>query len=174
MKKRKHHSASVRRARAVVLSLLLILSCTVGGTAAFLVHQSETIANTFTLSEVPISVNETGVVTNNGTASAYIRAAVVVNWVDAEGRIYSEMPEESAYTIALGDGWIKHTDGYYYYTLAVEPGQSTTPINVYSTSVLPPEEGLSLQASIGAQSIQAEGVDENGASPRVLAWGYGS
>ena len=63
----------------------------------------DAVTNSFTPSEVTcqvveefengVSTEKTGVVIENtGDASAYIRAAIVVNWVDEKGGIAAEAP----------------------------------------------------------------------------------
>ena len=86
------------KALALMVSLLLLLCVTVSGTASFLLDNAGSIENIFKSSRVTTSVTETltnGVksnvkITNTGDTDAYIRAAVVATWRDAEGNLYGK------------------------------------------------------------------------------------
>ena len=71
----------------VLLTAIAVLLCaTVGGTVAYLVTSTRSITNTFTPSNVTISIEESMSgnvkndvkIKNTGNTAAYIRAAVVV------------------------------------------------------------------------------------------------
>ena len=118
------------KSKAMLVSLLLIIGITVGGTLAYIVADSGPVKNTFTPSEVTTTVDEdvsNGVKTsvrikNTGDTTAYIRAAVVITWQDENGNVLGELPaEETDYTITynLDSGWKKGADGFYYWTAPV-------------------------------------------------------
>lgn len=61
------------------------------------------------------------VMTNTGNCDAYFRAIIIANWCDADGDIVAPWTG----SITTGSGWVYNTkDGYYYYTSAVEPGDT--------------------------------------------------
>ena len=132
----------------VLLVSLLALCLTVGGTLAYLTTQTGPLTNTFTPSEVKTKVVENFEektiksdvsIQNIGDITAYIRAAVVVTWQDAQGNIYGKAPvadvmengeliQENDYAISWwGDeaAWALGRDGFYYYKEPVAPGEST-------------------------------------------------
>ena len=117
-----------RRAGTLLLSLLLLVTMTIGGTVAYLVAKSGPAENTFTPSRVSCEVTEEFDgetksevnVKNTGDTDAYIRVRLVSYRVnDAKEHIggTAEIPE-----FTPGYGWVEH-GGYYYYTLPVAPGE---------------------------------------------------
>ena len=100
--KRRYHGSRVSKTNrpkhfAGLLALVLILVCTVGGTVAYLVAQTDPVVNTFTPGKVSCQVEEEfkdndtvktkAVVKNTGNVPAYIRVAVVANTIDAQRNI---------------------------------------------------------------------------------------
>ena len=117
-----------RRAGTLLLSLLLLVTMTIGGTVAYLVAKSGPAENTFTPSRVSCEVTEEFDgetksevnVKNTGDTDAYIRVRLVSYRVnDAKEHIggTAEIPE-----FTPGYGWVEH-GGYYYYTQPVAPGE---------------------------------------------------
>ena len=128
----------------VVTALALLLFVTVGSTLAYIFTKTEPVENKFDPSKVSCAVVENGnlsentanvvqtgksktnvQIKNTGDTDAYIRAAVVVNWMSADGtRVWATKPVEGTeYTIsyATNTGWVKGSDGYWYYTKSVPP-----------------------------------------------------
>ena len=67
------------------------------------------------------------VIKNTGNVDAYLRVAIVANWVDANGNIVAPWTNDIS---TLGSNWSKNTtDGFYYYSGIVhpelQPGQDT-------------------------------------------------
>ena len=172
-----------KKTMTLLASLVLVLGIVVAGTVAFLVTNTNPVVNTFTPSRVPNKVVETFdgnvksdvKIKNEGDISAYIRVAVIANWVK-DGEIYGEQPVLGRdYTISpetVGNGWVKSGD-YYYYTQSVPKGETT---DVLFDSIAPEEgkapAGYSLSIEILSQSIQAKGKDSaTGKTPVMIAWG---
>ena len=149
----------------------LLLTVAVGSTLAYLLDTTPTVTNTFTPAKVTCEVNEpdwddfektkTNVsITNTGTVYAYIRVAVVGNW-------YKNGNIVAPHTVDLGtpSGWTKGSDGYYYHTAPVAPGENTSTLIGSYTPTRP--EGVPTDAhfemNIICQAIQAEGMDANSA-----------
>ena len=95
-------------------------------------------------------------VSEGSNIPAYIRAAIVVNWQDAEGTLWAVPPKEGTdYAIStncqlLGD--------YYYYKGECAPGDSF-PIQVTQAGTAKPPAGYSLHVTILAEGIQCMPAD---------------
>lgn len=168
--------------KALLVSLLLVIGVTIGGTLAYIVAGSGPAENTFTPSKVTTFVEETVnsgekadvMIKNTGDTTAYIRAAVVVTWQDEVGNVYGQKPGEGDYTITWGkNGWVKNeSDGFYYYLSSVKPGDSTENLIAMCAPVDgKAPAGYSLAVEIICSGIQAEGQDSMGNKPIELAWG---
>jgi len=177
----------------LMASVVMILAVAIGGTVAYIATSAGPVENTFTLGQVPITVVEdfTGnekndvKIKNMGDVDAYIRATVVVNWVDSQGNIYGEKPDECtcidkntcaenhdydiSWTMA---NWQKIGD-YYYYKGKVSPDGETGILftNCKVKEGVTPPAGYTLSVEILAQSIQADGKNAEGKTPVELAWG---
>lgn len=177
MYQRKHHKRSHRRSgksAALLVSLLLLLTVTVGGTIAFLMDSDGPLHNLFNPSKVTTYVDETVSgntksnvsIKNTGDTTAWIRAAIVVTWQDAEGNVYGQLPVEGTdYSMKLNvvdkDGWLKGDDGFYYWYLPVKSQKEDA--NDCNTGVLIDEctykenapEGYALTVEIIGSGIQS-------------------
>ena len=171
----------------VVTALALLLFVTVGSTLAYIFTKTEPVENTFNPSKVACAVVEnnnpdenradivpnvsikTNVqIKNTGDTDAYIRVAVVVNWMSADGtRVWATKPVEGTeYTIsyATNTGWVKGSDGYWYYTKSVPPtgGSNLTGILIeMATQKIDGPKGTDgtqyhLSSEIVASAIQAK------------------
>ena len=121
------HMKKSKKPAALLASLALVLGIMVAGTIAFLVTNTGPVVNTFTPTNVPPEIHEefdgttksNVTIENQGNTDAYIRAAVMVNWVDESGNVLGQVPVEGTdYTITydLDNGWVQGADGYYYWT----------------------------------------------------------
>lgn len=149
----------------LLASIAVLLVGAVGGSLAYLTTNTPDVVNTFTPGEVPPTINETKPeengnvkknvsVTNTGNVDAYIRAAVVVNWVDDQGNIVNN-PEGHAYEIVWAKtGWADGNDGYYYYKEPVAANGTTGELisSAYPTA----GTTYKLQIEIMAQTIQSK------------------
>lgn len=172
-----------------LLALLVLLCCTVAGTVAYLVTSTDPVTNTFTPAHVSTEVNESftgGVksnvtIKNTGDIPAYIRAAVIINWADANGNVYgggtpaaSTKEVTGDYTISYNtDGSWKQIGDYWYYTKPVAADSLTEKALIESCAPVAGKapEGYNLQVTILADGIQADGVGSNGKTPMEDAWG---
>lgn len=149
----------IRRRRAkpflLLLSIVLILGLSIGGTVAYLAANSQSVENQFTPGQVSCAVGTDGKITNTGNVKAYLRASVIANWVDADGNI---VVKNAAPNFTVAAGWT-NVGGIYYYKDAVEPGASVA----FVTSAAPDGAGI----EIAAEAIQAEGM---GAENAQDAW----
>lgn len=138
---------------ALLVSLLLLLTVTIGGTLAFLLDSSDPITNVFTPSKVTTEVEEefdgkvkkNVKIQNTGDTEAWIRAAVVITWQDKDSNVYGQAPKpcETAncdhancgcdYVITWNIAeqtnpagqWVLAADGFYYWNRPVAGGAST-------------------------------------------------
>lgn len=150
----------MNRKTIVLLAMALIIMIgAVSGTIAWLTTNTAPVANTFTPGDVEVSVtdNVSGnvksnvVITNTGNTEAYIRAAIVANWV-LDGKIVAPWTD----SVSINSGWTK-VGNYYYYTSPVAPGAATG--SALFTSYTAPEapvEGAHLEMTILAQAIQSK------------------
>lgn len=149
-------------------SLVLIIVMFVGITAAFLITGDGPIKNIFKPSNVSCQVNEESfdgetktnvTIANTGDTEAYIRAAIVVTWKDAEnGNVYAGKPVAGEdYTISLNEtDWFLGDDGFYYYKNPVLNGDSTT-VLIYSCAAIESNTpaGYGLNVEILGSAIQS-------------------
>ena len=156
----------------IVISCILLLLVTVGTTLALVFTNTDPVENTFNPSKVSCAVVEDnnsavegdestievenstvnnvtvkkGVkIKNTGDTDAFIRVAVVVNWMSADGKkVWAVDPVLAQYATDLkgeyfiefntNSNWIQGADGYWYYTKSVAPGASTP--NLINTAYL--------------------------------------
>ena len=143
----------------VTLSLVLLLGVVGGSTLAYLAASSEPVSNSFTPGRVACSESG-GYITNTGNVDAYIRAAVVVNWVNGAGEICGLAP---SYTVYAKTGWTKGSDGYFYYNSRVASGDAAgTPYGTIDVNGSEPE-GFTRVVQVIAEAIQADGMGASGA-----------
>lgn len=180
----------------VVTALSLLLFVTVGSTLAYIFTSTDPVENKFNPSQVSCAVVENGnlsentakvvqtgnsktnvQIKNTGDTDAYIRVAVVVNWMSADGtRVWATKPVEGDdYTINLdlNNGWSPVGD-YYYYGSAVAPcthkdgdehAGCMTSVLIRSCTSVPGRapDGYYLSVEIVASAIQSKGMGANSA-----------
>lgn len=178
LRKRRH-----TKQRTALLSIFLILSLVVGGTLAYLVAKTDHVQNQFEPAFVTCQVNNnndnTFDVTNTGNVDAYIRAAIVVNWMDENENVRGIAPSSSDYTLSVNttDWWQDTSTGYYYYKYSVIPtGITQKLITSYrlAEGVTAPN-GYELSVEVVAEAIQADGDTDNGNVPAYKdAWSIDS
>ena len=158
-----------------VILILALLTVSVGGVRAYLLHSDEVVSNSFVVDSHPsITVNTDYRVTISNTAyPVYLRAAVVVNWKDAEGHILATVPTGYKLTpgkdTQTGAAWVQHSDGFYYYNKAVNSEEETLPVIAPLTGI---QDNYTLVADVAVQAIQAVGTtDADGKDAVFDAWG---
>lgn len=171
--------------KKVVLLLaaaMLILVCGVGGTLAYLVTQAGPVKNEFTPGKVTSKVNENFngttkenvTIKNTGNVSAYIRAAIVVTWQDAQGNTLPEAPGTDDYAISINTSDWTQEGGYYYYKAAVSAGESTANLINSCTQTKTYEDGRRLCVEIIGSAIQSEGMGAKNAMEAFTAAANGN
>ena len=134
------------RKAALILSLCLIFALAVGTTFALLKANTAPVTNTFKAAEsgthvdVEDSGNEkTGVfVTNEGTATSYVRVKLVMNWVDKSGNVSAEPVNITVRYDTTN--WFEQ-DGIYYYKTPVGPNMTTDNLLQANSPITEPTEG---------------------------------
>lgn len=165
---------NLNKLQLLILSLLVVMTVTVGGTVAYLTTMTEPVTNTFTPSTVTGEVTEDFdgevkkniQVKNTGDIAVYVRVKLVTYRVNKNGDHIGGAAEISNFN--LGENWVEH-NGYYYYTVPVEPDNRS--------SSLTDEVGIKLQeyedADGGKQVIEvmAEVIQSEPAEAVGEAWG---
>ena len=169
MKNGKHAAyGGMKRSLVLVVSLLALLLVVAGGTLAWLTAQ-DSVSNTFTPAHVTCTVDETFngttksdvMIKNTSDIPVYIRASIVVTWKDSSGNVYGQKPTASDYNMEMAEnsGWVKGTDGYYYYTSPVAVGDTTGMLinrcTVKDGATLPSDD-YKLSVEIIAEAIQSQ------------------
>jgi len=149
------------RAAVLLLSMILLIGIAVGTTVAFLVARTEPMKSTFEYAKVSCEVTgskESVQINNTGNTAAYIRATYVVTWRDADGKVAVSVPGGYSYTLTenLSNNWKKGTDGYFYYTSPVAPGNSTLDSLPTCNVTYPDNPEYTLSVEILAEAIQSE------------------
>lgn len=140
--------------------LLLLLSGSIMGTIAYMQAHSH-LGNTFTVANLTVKINETFdkkeksnvTVENTGDVSAYLRAAVVVCWKDADGNVTPAA--ESDYSMTMGSEWIQGADSYWYCKKPTDAGQPS-PALIVSCKPKAVKADQHLSVEILIQGVQAE------------------
>ena len=132
----------INKKMILIASAVLLAAVTVSVTLAVVFTKTEPVENVFDPSKVACAVVENGgepisgslvntgnskdnvQIPNTGNTDAYIRVAVVVNWMSEDGtRVWARKPVlDTDYTITYNlsdDGWFYGDDGYYYYRKSV-------------------------------------------------------
>lgn len=158
-----------RKGLTALVAAVLLFCCTVGGTLAWLATNTKPVVNTFTPAKIETTIEEpegktkTNVTIKNADASidAYIRATIVINWVDGEGNIYGIPPVKGTHytedlNVGEGKDWFEE-DGIYYHRAKVAAGASTAAL---INEIKPLKEGPGgyyFQVTILTEAIQADG-----------------
>lgn len=178
MKHLKKHRPGRAKALLLIASLAVLLTATVGSTAAWLVSKPAAVENNFVPGKVACQVledfgAESGTyvksnvrVKNTGNTDAYIRVLLVFTWKDDAGNIFSNKPQEGKdYQIVMDDltDWIMQksdTGVYFYYKKRVAPEEETRNLieSLYQIAdVTGPENGkYKLSVDILADAVQAD------------------
>lgn len=164
-----HAKKSQRKTRKPVIflaSAILLVCALIGGTLAYLLTNTDAMANTFTPAKVTTSVSETldGTtksnvkIKNTGNVEAWIRACVVVTWKDEDGNVYGTAPVEGTdYSISYSStGWLRGDDDFWYCTSPVAPEQETAVLINSCTYIDNAPDGYSLNVEIIGSGIQSK------------------
>lgn len=146
----------------IIISVLIIGAAS---TSTYILRTTDPEKNEFTPANVTCRVEESFVnavksnvtVKNTGNVDAFIRAAIVITWENDKGEVNAAVPNADLdYTMTLGDGWIKSSDGFYYYPAAVAAGANTDKLIKTCTASDTAPEGYRLNVQILATALQAD------------------
>ena len=157
------HGIRMNRTAVLLIAIILLISTAVGSTVAFLATKTEPVENSFEYANVSCEVTQNCdtdgsivQVKNTGTISAYIRAAVVANWIDVNGDIAASVPEGYSYDLTCSSGsWVQGPDGFFYYLLPVAPDASTEGNLLTCTVTCPETPEYTLSVEVLAEAIQS-------------------
>lgn len=160
----------------LLIALAALFLVSVGGTLAYLIDDTDPVTNTFKPVTTGTSIDEpdwdnekktTVKIKNDGDIPMYVRVAVTGNWKNSAGEIIKKwegsIKLNTEANTAAGDGitngaWQDGGDGYYYYSVPVQPGETTTNLLAEAITSTPNEAGDYLVIDIVHQSIQADGL----------------
>lgn len=147
--KRKYNKSAV----VLLVCLILVLTASVGSTMAYLFSKPEPQKSEFAVAKVECEVvsesDGSYTVKNTGNVDAYVRVKVVATW-KKDGNVHAQKPD---CTITTNDTWFEGEDGYYYYTLPIEPNNSVSFSTAISAETL---SGYTLSVDVLASAIQAK------------------
>lgn len=174
----------MKRKGTILLLVLTAATAAVGVTLAFMLRKAQA-QNTFAPAAVSCQVHEkldgnvytggtpTGTiktditVKNTGNVPAFVRVYLVWNWTDGADVAAAKSPTGT--DVVLRSGWLKGSDGAYYYTQPVKPGEQTTvlcdPITLTETTAA---NGDTVQQQL---TVLAEAIQANPEKAVREAWG---
>ncbi len=166
--------AKKNKSKLLIISVIILMLAIVSTvTIAFIIDKTEPVNNTFNYATVSCKVNEESfdgnvkknvTIENTGEVESYIRAKVVVTWMSEDGtKVTAAKPQENTdYTILYSNNqnWQLGSDGYWYYTLPVNIGNSTDTLiessSLIETANVP--NGFYLSVEIVGSAIQSTPV----------------
>ena len=148
------------RKAALILSLCLIFALAAGGTLAYLKAHTPPVTNTFTAAKSDIKIDENVEngekssirIRNTGTAAAYVRVKLVMNWVDKSGNVSAEPVNITVRYDTTN--WFEQ-DSIYYYKTPVAPKDLTANLLKDPITQTNAPDGCHLEVTVLAESIQA-------------------
>ena len=157
----------------VLISSVLLLSVCIGTVYAYLSASAAGPTDSFQIAgsldhEVVIQKQPTKSIATAYVPDAgykvYVRAIVVVNWVN-DGQICAT-PDGASYEVTTAAGWTPRGDGFYYYNQAVDSLNDSFEVTYNN------KDGYDVQVQVICQTIQAVGTVDGGADAAVFeAWG---
>jgi len=153
-----------KKVAVFALACVVLSVATLGGTIAYILTNTPSLANTFTPAQMSCEIQEEFTdgtekknvrVKNTSDTLVYIRVKLLPYWYDKENdTIVAKTAWSPSFT--PGEGWVLGKDGFYYYTLPVDSGAST-PVLISSLTLQEDPVTLSRQVlEIVASCIQAE------------------
>ncbi len=169
-----------------IISLALLILITVGTTLALVFTSTGDVENTFKPSRVACAVVENGeesavesdtvntgtvkekvMIKNTGDTDAFIRVAVVVNWMSEDGKVWAQKPiigvdYQIAFQLKDENGvelWEIGNDDYWYCKKEVAPTETTDILITEAKQLKPAPEGYYLSIEIVASAIQSSPDD---------------
>lgn len=164
----RNHERTGRNLLLILAAVLLVGTVTVG-TVAYFTDQAVSTNTGIKVGQVACSVTEpedsengTYTITNTGTVDAYIRVAVVANWVAEDGTVYWTAPTRSVES----NDFSEKDDGFWYSDSIVPANsgdKSEVTLSVTASGTAP--TGYKLDIQVIAEAIQGQAAAAN------AAWG---
>ena len=169
-----------RKILALALTLCMAAILIVGGTLAYFID-TDNATNTFTVGNVDITLTEPNwegsgskdapevypgeplakdpTVTNDGANPCFVRIQVTgLDCLGDAGMITYRTDYENG---KLGDNWVLHTDGYFYYNKVLEVGAKTDALFdqiVIPTGLTNGNADTKFDVVVTAEAVQAQGA----------------
>ena len=165
---------------ALCLVVVLAVTAVTGATLAYFTDDDEA-TNTFTVGNVKIDLTEPKwdasgnddapevypgealakdpTVTNIGANPCFVR--ISVTGLDCLGDAGMVTYRTDYVPDKLGDNWVKHTDGYYYYTKVLAAGETTDALFdqiVIPTGLTNGDATTKYDIDVAAEAVQAQGA----------------
>ena len=153
---------SYRKTLVLLIAAAMLLTMSVGSTAALLQVSSDPVENVFMAVKVDTKINETfnnseksSITVENKQADdnmdVYVRVAVVGNWVK-DGKIVEKwtLPDDYINTT----NWVIGNDGFYYYKQVLEVGTSTENLLAKTITQATRADDAKLEVTVVHQAIQ--------------------
>ena len=174
----------------ICLVVALVLTAVAGGSLAYFTDKDDA-TNTFTVGNVSIDLTEPKwdaagsgdapevypgealakdpTVTNDGANPCFVR--ISVEGLDCLGDAGMITYRTDYVTDALGTDWVKHTDGYYYYTKVLAAGETTDAL--FDQIVIPTglENGdatTEYDVDVKAEAVQAQGAQPSWSAVQAM------
>ena len=171
---------SKRKILALASAVCMVAILAIGGTLAYFTDKDDA-TNTFTVGNVDITLTEPNwegsgsqdapevypgeplakdpTVTNDGANPCFVR--IKVEGLDCLGNAGMITYRTDYVTDKLGDNWVKHTDGYFYYNKVLAVGAKTEAL--FDQIVIPTglENGdaeTEFNVVVKAEAVQAQGA----------------
>ena len=170
---------SKRKILSLAMALSLVAILAVGATIAYFTDTDEA-TNTFTVGNVSIDLiepnwDESGskdapevypgealakdpTVTNDGANPCFV--CISVKGLDCLGDAGMITYRTDYVTGELGDDWVLHTDGYYYYTKVLAKDETTDALfdQIVIPTGLTNGDGTEFNINVTAEAVQAQGA----------------
>ena len=145
---------SGKKAIAVFISSLVLLTVVTATTLSYLAARTKDIPNTFRPAEVEISSWTMDDLINAGNVEVYVRASVIAAWVSNEDKksVWSMAPQKDVdYTLTVDSGWFQASDGFYYRTEKINAAQS---VDFIHATQMTTKDGYTLRILVNYSAMQ--------------------
>lgn len=114
----------MKKKLTMVVSLLLVMALSIGGTLAYLTDKTDTVKNTFTIGSITLTLAEEGAVKNDETG-VYEKSYKIIPGTEVakEPKLTVTKGSEECYVYALVDNTLNLNDGTAAATLDINTGK---------------------------------------------------
>lgn len=161
-----------KKAIVLIFSITILVVAGLSSTLAVLVFKTPPINNSFEAGKIVLTQTDTTITNSEeSNVAVYIRVAIVVNYQDkTDNSIFHEGAVEGVdYTVLDAQNWIRSADGFYYYAIPLQIGDTTSPLPLVSRNLLNEEEHKHEYAMVS--SYVAVAIQANKTEAVVDTWG---